>query len=111
MSTVAIASRELRDLYTRESAGIQQEFSVNGDGRLALARRTAVVDSILLRLWNEVISTDPEGPRNFTLLATGGYGRGWLFPYSDIDLLFLHGSSSTENELKDPIRRFSQELW
>jgi [protein-PII] uridylyltransferase len=111
MNTVAIASSELRDLYAKESAGIQQEFSVRGEGSVALARRTAVVESILLRLWSEIISTDPEGPKGFALVATGGFGRGWLFPHSDIDLLFLHAAADTEDRFKDPIRRFSQELW
>ena len=111
MSTVATVSSDLRDLYARESAAIQQEFSVTGGGRTALARRTALVDSMLLRLWSEIISADPQGPKNFALVATGGFGRGWLFPHSDIDLLFLHAGSDTENDFKDPIRRFSQELW
>ena len=82
-----------------------------GDGRAAIADRTALVDSIILRLWNEIISPDPTTPKNFALVATGGYGRGWLFPHSDIDLLFLHAAGDTETEFKDPIRRFSQELW
>ena len=111
MSTVATVSSDLRDLYARESAAIQQEFSGTGGGRTALARRTALVDSMLLRLWSEIISADPQGPKNFALVATGGFGRGWLFPHSDIDLLFLHADSDTENDFKDPIRRFSQELW
>ncbi len=124
MTTVPTFRSELWDLYVRESAAIAQEFSVTGDGRAAVARRTALVDSILLRLWNEIIvsshsaSTDsgagpanPNSPKNFALVATGGFGRGWLFPYSDIDLLFLHAGSSSESEFKDPIRRFSQELW
>ena len=111
MSTVATVSSDLRDLYARESAAIQQEFSVTGEGRAALARRTALVDSILLRLWSEIISADPQGPKNFALVATGGFGRGWLFPHSDIDLLFLHAGADTESALKDPIRLFSQELW
>jgi [protein-PII] uridylyltransferase len=111
MSTVATARSELRDLYARESARIQEEFFATGEGRVALAQRTAVVESILGRLWSEFISADPEGPANFMLVATGGFGRGWLFPHSDIDLLFLHGGNGGENGLKESIRRFSQELW
>ena len=122
MTTVPTVRGELSDLYTRESAAIAQEFSVTGEGRAALSRRTALVDSIVQRLWKEIIGSnpgsnsasnpaDPEGLKNFALVATGGYGRGWLFPHSDIDLLFLHGGGNSETELKDPIRRFSQELW
>src|SRR6266496_3560549 len=111
MSTVATARSELRDLYAKESARIQQEFFATGEGSIALAQRTAVVESMLRRLWSEFISADPEGPANFALIATGGFGRGWLFPHSDIDLLFLHGGSGTENGFKDSIRSFSQELW
>ncbi len=111
MNTVAIASSELRDLYARESARIQQEFSDGGEGSVAVSRRTAVVESILLRLWSEIISADLEGPEDFALVATGGFGRGWLFPHSDIDLLFLHSAGGSEEALKDSIRRFSQELW
>ncbi len=122
MTTGAIVRSELWDLYGRESAAIEQEFSITGEGRVALARRTALVDLIVQRLWNEIIvgsrpgttgsSPDgPDSPKNFALVATGGFGRGWLFPHSDIDLLFLHAGSDSEAEFKDPIRRFSQELW
>jgi [protein-PII] uridylyltransferase len=119
MSTVATVRSELSDLYARESAAIEQEFSTIGDGRAALARRTALVDSIVQRLWNEIVvgtpsglaPAEPDSPKNFALVATGGFGRGWLFPHSDIDLLFLQAGSNSESEFKDPIRRFSQELW
>ena len=123
MTTVPTVRSEVSDLYVRESAAIEQEFSVTGEGRAVLARRTALVDSIIQRLWNEIIvnshrsshpgsgPADPDGANNFALVATGGFGRGWLFPHSDIDLLFLHAGSDSESEFKDPIRRFSQELW
>jgi [protein-PII] uridylyltransferase len=119
MTSGATVRVELSDLYIRESAAIEQEFSVTGEGRTALTRRTALVDSIVQRLWNEIIVgsqpgaslADPDIPENFALVATGGFGRGWLFPHSDIDLLFLYSGGNSENELKDPIRRFSQELW
>ena len=115
MTTVATVRSELRDLYVRESAAIEQEFSAAGDGRAAVARRTALVDTIVQRLWNELVVSsnyaEPGSPKNFALAATGGFGRGWLFPHSDIDLLFLHAGSDSESKFKDSVRRFSQELW
>jgi len=122
MTAAASVNPELRDLYVRETAAIEQEFSRTADGRHAVAHRTALVDSIVQTLWNEIIVSpedaspdagpkDESASKNFALVATGGYGRGWLFPHSDIDLLFLHADASTEAEYKDAIRRFSQELW
>jgi [protein-PII] uridylyltransferase len=102
---------ELRSSLNDESARIQWEFEASGDGRAAVARRTRLVEEILARLWREIVSPDAAKPANFTLVATGGFGRGWLFPYSDIDLLFLFGDRNAEQAFKDPVRRFSQELW
>jgi [protein-PII] uridylyltransferase len=123
MSTGASVRSELWELYTSETAAIERAFTANGDGREAISRRTALVDSIAQRLWTEIIvgstfdagltvdSVNLNSPKNFTLVATGGFGRGWLFPHSDIDLLFLHAGGNAEAEYKEPIRRFSQELW
>jgi [protein-PII] uridylyltransferase len=102
---------ELRGSLNEESARIQREFAASGDGRAAVAQRTKLIESILQRLWQDLISPEADKPRNFALVATGGFGRGWLFPYSDIDLLFLFSDRSSEQAFKDPVRRFSQELW
>jgi [protein-PII] uridylyltransferase len=102
---------ELRSSLNDESSRIHREFESTGDGRAAVAQRTRLVEDILFRLWHDVISPDASKPANFALVATGGFGRGWLFPYSDIDLLFLFGDRDTEQAFKDPVRRFSQELW
>jgi len=110
MSTVSSLSSDLRGLYTEESERIQQDFAATGDGRAAVARRTALVEGVALRLWRELISPEDDLP-NLALVAIGGFGRGWLFPHSDIDLLFLHADRGGEQHYKDQIRRFSQELW
>ncbi len=102
---------ELRSSLSDESARIQQEFEATGDGRAALAQRTRLVEEILSRLWRDIISPDPSKPASLALVATGGFGRGWMFPYSDIDLLFLFADRGAEQTFKDPVRRFSQELW
>jgi [protein-PII] uridylyltransferase len=102
---------ELRGSINDESARIQREFESTGDGRACVAQRTRMVEDILARLWRDIVSPDESRPANFTLVATGGFGRGWLFPFSDIDLLFLFNDRDAEQAFKDPVRRFSQELW
>ncbi|HEX6821698.1 MAG TPA: [protein-PII] uridylyltransferase [Candidatus Sulfotelmatobacter sp.] len=102
---------ELRGSINDESSRIRREFEATGDGRACIAQRTHLVEEILERLWREIVSADSSKPPNLALVATGGFGRGWLFPYSDIDILFLYGDRDAEQAFKDPVRRFSQELW
>jgi [protein-PII] uridylyltransferase len=110
MATMPSLRAERQMLYGEASARIQQEFESSGDGRSVLAGRTSLLDGMVRRLWTEQIAPDGE-PSGFCLIALGGFGRGWLFPFSDIDLLFLHERRDTEETFKDPVRRFSQELW
>jgi [protein-PII] uridylyltransferase len=111
MTTADSLSSELRDLYSEESGRIRQEFDSTGNGRMAITQRTALVEKIALHLWREVICPEERGSLGFSLVALGGFGRRWLFPHSDIDLLFLHADAETEQGHKDRIRRFSQALW
>src|SRR6266496_1084609 len=111
MSTAATIRTELRDLYLAESSGIQQAFASTGDGSAAIERRTELVVKILLRLWNELICSGGGDPKDFALVALGGFGRRALFPHSDVDILFLHADRTTEDALREPIRTFCQELW
>jgi [protein-PII] uridylyltransferase len=102
---------ELRGSLAEGVARIAREFAATGDGRAAVAERTRLIEEILKRLWRDLVSADEQGPRDFALVATGGFGRGWLFPYSDIDLLFLYADRGGEEAQKETVRRFSQELW
>ncbi len=110
MATAQLSS-ELRELYNGESARIQQEFAAAGDGRQAVLSRAGLLDRLVTRLYEKLLSPESGAPENFVLAAIGGYGRSRLFPYSDVDLLFLHAGRETETQLKDRIRAFSQELW
>src|SRR5262244_3407444 len=102
--TTASLSGELRDLYTEESTRIRQNFASTGDGRAAVRERTRLVEAIALRLWHEIISPDDTGPGGFALVALGGFGRGWLFPHSDVDILILHAGTETEELYRNHVR-------
>src|SRR3984885_2715056 len=111
MTAASSLISELRGSLAEESARIARDFAATADGRAAVAQRTRLIEDILKRLWLDLVSAGDAGPRDFTLVATGGFGRGWLFPYSDIDLLFLYAHRGGEETHKEAVRRFSQELW
>ena len=111
MPTSPSLSGELRELSAKESARIKAQFAATGDGKAALLGRTALIESIIERLWKEHVSPDSNGPADFAVVALGGFGRRWLFPFSDIDVLFVHTGNGTEEKSKEPIRKFSQDLW
>jgi len=106
MATNPTLATELRELYAKESARLKENFAATREGSSFLAGRTELVASVARRAWCEIISADPEGPKDFALIALGGYGRKWLFPYSDIDLLFLHSRDKTEAKIKNPFADF-----
>lgn len=62
---------------------LRRAFLKNGDENALLSGHAGVIDTLLQSLWADT-------PAGSALLATGGYGRGELYPYSDIDLLFLY---------------------
>ncbi|HST77798.1 MAG TPA: [protein-PII] uridylyltransferase, partial [Verrucomicrobiae bacterium] len=109
MSTVPLTS-ELRELYSSGFARMRGDFASDGDGRAVILKRTELVDQIILKLWEQILLRHPAAAK-LSLVAIGGYGRRALFPFSDIDLLFLHTDRDGEDVLKDPVRSFSQELW
>ncbi len=52
MPTQSPLSSELREHYEAESARLQRDFSTTKDGLNYLRERSALVDSVVLRLWD-----------------------------------------------------------
>ena len=89
--------RELRHALAAHIRG--RDYDVH---RL-IVHYTAQIDRILGYLYQRTIAN----PR-IRLYAIGGYGRGELFPASDIDLLLLTPDDLTD---RDAIETFIQTLW
>lgn len=64
---------------------IHQQFTQGASAAALLALRTHLIDHILRFLWQ---SQEPSFD-SLALLAVGGYGRGELHPFSDIDIAIL----------------------
>ncbi len=69
--------------------------------------RAKFIDSILAALWQHF---DLDRQKQLSLIAVGGYGRGELHPFSDIDLLILTDTRLTAG-LQEQIGQFVTLLW
>lgn len=90
----------------------------SGEGGRALAQKRADIITVMLRhLWNSAWQTSQRthlnDPPRMALLAVGGFGRGELNPYSDIDILFLYDHSGKERpaQVDDIVQHILYMLW
>jgi [protein-PII] uridylyltransferase len=70
---------------------------------------TALIDDYIKALHQK--ADKPAGNIGVALLALGGYGRGEMAPFSDVDLLFLHDSSQTPEGVESMIETVLYPLW
>ncbi|PKO26234.1 MAG: [protein-PII] uridylyltransferase [Betaproteobacteria bacterium HGW-Betaproteobacteria-8] len=78
------SAKTWRQRLQTEQAVLKARFAEDANTSRLLKQHSKLVDILLQDLWRvATISKD------VCLVAVGGYGRGELFPYSDVDLLIL----------------------
>lgn len=69
---------------------------------------TALIDRVLMEVYESVLADHPA-LENLAIVATGGYGREEMAPYSDIDITVVPRDDSS-SELDRGIRSFFQDI-
>jgi len=112
---------DLLDIYRRflkiEDHRLKLEH-VHGEGGRDLCRKRADVITVMLRhlwkgAWETHLRSQIDKPPAVTLIAVGGFGRGELNPYSDIDILFLHHAQNAKStqQVNDIVESVLYMLW
>ena len=103
----------LRETFRREKAALFEALATSGASTRHLHRSlrqlTQLVDDLLIQLWQQA-GFAPE----LCLAAVGGFGRGELFPHSDVDVLVLlpDGQSPEATPgLKEQLEAFIGSCW
>ncbi len=99
-----------RENYQQEFLALRQNFERTGDGSAMIRRRAISIDALFRLVWKQELGKDFDRP-GVAVVATGGYGRRQLFPYSDIDLLYIFANEDAEREFREAVRSCNQTLW
>jgi [protein-PII] uridylyltransferase len=66
---------------------------------------------VVTTAWADAAEREPRLAEGLAVVAVGGYGRRELFPFSDVDLLFLLEGQAAEKLARGAIRGLNQRLW
>ena len=112
---------DLLDIYRRflklEEHRLKLEDVHGESGRELCKKRADVITVMLSHLWTGAWETHlrshMDKPPQIALLAVGGFGRGELNPYSDIDILFLHHAQNAKSvgQVNDLVQHVLYMLW
>jgi [protein-PII] uridylyltransferase len=102
MPTLAVTLKKQLKAARQQAIDV---FQSNHKTEQLLTQLRRNVDEALTQAWTEL-----GMPADAALVAVGGYGRGELFPHSDVDVLILL-SRTAEGEEKEKLESLVQLFW
>ena len=84
----------LKELLRSARTEAERQLAADGKGRRCAEGLAEFQDELIRLVFDYTVAhvyraTNPSNAERMAIVATGGYGRGLLAPFSDVDLLFL----------------------
>jgi [protein-PII] uridylyltransferase len=103
-----------KEFLKNETAAVRARHAAGESGLQVCHERAQTIDELLSRLFNYALESYARNrgplPAPVALLALGGYGRGELSPWSDVDVMFLFPTKTKPAEAKPLQEHLTNEI-
>ena len=112
--TVAQRVAACKEFLKTETAALRARHDAGAPGLEIAHERAAAIDELLRHLFNYALElyarVRKTAPSPVCLVALGGYGRGELSPWSDVDVMFLFPTKTPAAEAKPLQEHLTNEI-
>lgn len=113
-TSVADRLAACKEFLKNETAALRARHDTGASGLQIVQERAAAIDELLRHLFDYALQTYARtvstSPGPVSLVALGGYGRGELSPWSDVDVMFLFPTKTPQAEAKPLQEHLTNEI-
>jgi [protein-PII] uridylyltransferase len=106
-----LSLEQIKKIYYHREKKLYQLHSKGGSGRKVAQKRSDLIDILLKSIFIFFIGKKKKFAQGLSVVAIGGYGRGEMNPYSDIDIMFLYEEKELLPESEQLISSILMTLW
>ena len=103
-----------KEFLKRETAALRARHAAGESGLQVTHDRAETIDELLIHLFDCALDSYARNrgplPAPVALVALGGYGRGELSPWSDVDVMFLFPTKTKPSDAKPLQEHLTNEI-
>ena len=101
---------DLKKKFINSRTLIKKQFLQDNKSIRNCKKNSNLIDQLIIDIFKIYFESDKLMIKTFCICAVGGYGRGLLAPFSDLDLLFIYKSKGNK-DIENVIKSILYPLW
>ncbi|MFZ4115263.1 MAG: bifunctional uridylyltransferase/uridylyl-removing protein GlnD [Chthoniobacterales bacterium] len=111
LSQQEISLEKIKKFYNNQEKRLKRWHASGGSGKEITGHRSDLIDILFKNIFVFFSGPQQKPLERLCAIALGGYGRGEMNPYSDVDIMFLYEEKKLIPEKEQMISSILMTLW